>query len=152
MDVVKKDNNLGETANAVIEEAKDSTKENVESVNAGSDEDVDLDISITKENVCSLCPSIVSVNRYIMDEDYSKGNNTVGIVALIVAIVCFVIAFIKIKNYMPQEHASRTCLKMHIYNYSRKTTLTKCCVWNLTRPGLAYIFPCIFPRLIPFNN
>lgn len=34
-----------------------------------------------------------------LNEDFSKGNNTVGIVALIVAIVCFVIAFIKIKNY-----------------------------------------------------
>ena len=34
-----------------------------------------------------------------LNEDFSKGNNTVGIVALIVSIVCFVIAFIKIKNY-----------------------------------------------------
>ena len=34
-----------------------------------------------------------------LNEDFSKGNNTVGIVALIVSIVCFAIAFIKIKNY-----------------------------------------------------
>ena len=34
-----------------------------------------------------------------LNEDFAKGNNTVGIVALIVSIVCFAIAFIKIKNY-----------------------------------------------------
>ena len=71
----KKDNSLAETANAAIEATKDSSKENVESVDTGSDEDLDIDISITKENVCSLCPSIVSVNRYIMDE---LGRNDVG--------------------------------------------------------------------------
>lgn len=76
----KKDKDLGETtntSNVSAEETQDNINENreadeiTETANKeviDADESDDTDDMITKDNVCNLRPSIVSVDRFILDE------------------------------------------------------------------------------------
>lgn len=64
----KKDKDLAETTDVIAEENQDTADENNEPEEPDNKDIVDSESQVTEENVSNLCPSIVSVSRFVEDE------------------------------------------------------------------------------------